>query len=207
LFITFEGIDGAGKTTQLQRLKARLERLGKRVVATREPGGTPLGERLRSLLLDPHQHPPAAATEVLLYAASRAQLVTEVIRPALAEGAIVLCDRFVDASLAYQGAGLEVGVETVRAVNHFATGGLRPDCTFLFDLPIEVSRQRLLEARGKAAVDRIEQRDTAYFERVRLAFLELAKADPKRIQVLDATRSVVELEQEIWGRIANEIVL
>ncbi|MCL6626996.1 dTMP kinase [Alicyclobacillus shizuokensis] len=200
MFISFEGIDGAGKTTQCDRLAARLQSLGKPLTRVREPGGTPLGERIRALLLDVNEA-PAAATEVLLYAASRAQLVQQVIRPALAEGRVVLCDRFVDASLAYQGAGLGLGVEPVRAVNEMATGGLLPDVTFLLDLPVAVGRARLA-ASGQPR-DRMEQRDEAYFERVRAALLDIAGADSRRVRVVDATQPEDAIEKEIWNHIAN----
>ncbi|WP_217994684.1 dTMP kinase [Alicyclobacillus kakegawensis] len=203
MFISFEGIDGAGKTTQCDRLAARLQSLGKPLTRVREPGGTQLGERIRALLLDVDEA-PAAATEALLYAASRAQLVQQVIRPALAEGRVVLCDRFVDASLAYQGAGLGLGVEAVRAVNQMATGGLLPDVTILLDLPVAVGRARLV-ASGQPR-DRIEQRDEAYFERVRQALLDIAGADSRRVQVVDATLPEDAIEQEIWNHIANWFV-
>ncbi|MCL6633049.1 MAG: dTMP kinase [Alicyclobacillus herbarius] len=202
-FISFEGIDGAGKTTQWRRLVQRLEELGWPVKAVREPGGTPLGERIRGLLLDIDTS-PSAVTEALLYAASRAELVAQVIRPALAEGVTVVCDRFVDASLAYQGAGLGLGMDMVEQMNRVATGGLKPDCTFLFDLPVDVSLERLAQA-GQPA-DRIERRGRAYFERVRQALLEIAEKNPERVRIIDATKPVETIEQEIWNQIANWFV-
>jgi dTMP kinase len=203
VFITFEGLDGAGKSTQIDRLAGRLRAQGLQVVCTREPGGTPLGDRLRNILLDPQETDLDARTEALLYAASRAQLVAQVIRPALAAGAIVLCDRYVDASLAYQGAGLGLGVDAVAGVNRFATAGLMPDVTFLFDVPVAVSRARVAEDRAGSGPDRIERRSDAYFQRVRDAFLRMAEQEPHRVVRLDATRPADELEQEIWARVQN----
>lgn len=203
VFITFEGIDGAGKSTQITRLQTRLEATGQHVLWTREPGGTPIGDVIRELLLSAESESMVAKSEALLYAASRAQLVGEVIRPALEQGQIVVCDRFVDASIAYQGAGLGIGIELVREVNHFATGGLTPDLTFLFDLPVEESKVRVRKTRGAAAVDRIEQRDDEYFSTVRQAFLDIAAAQPERVKVLNALSSPDELEQEIWQSVSN----
>lgn len=203
MFITFEGLDGAGKTTQAERLRRKLAAAGWTVVATREPGGTPIGDQLRALLLHPEHRDMAPETEVLLYAASRAQLVRQVIRPALRTGAIVLCDRFVDASIAYQGAGLGVGEEAVAAVNRLATGGLRPDLTFLLDVPVEESRRRVRASRAGQGLDRIEQRDSAYFHRVRESFLRLAAAEPGRIRVLDGRLPADAVEQEIWAVVVN----
>lgn len=201
LFVTFEGLDGAGKSTQIERLSHRLQELGKTPVTTREPGGTEIGDQLRSLLLDPTQRNLSPETEVLLYGSSRAQLLHEVIRPALAVGKMVICDRYVDASLAYQGAGLGVGVEQVAAVNGFATGRLEPDLTFLFDLPVEVGLLRVQHSRAQLPMDRIEQRSDEYFSRVRNEFLRIARDNPHRVIVVDATRSQSELEQEIWQHI------
>ncbi|SFV00075.1 dTMP kinase [Alicyclobacillus macrosporangiidus] len=203
MFITFEGLDGAGKSTQIERLRARLEGSGRRVVCTREPGGTPLGDSLRALLLDPARRDIAPRTEALLYAASRAQLLWERVGPALARGDVVLCDRYVDASLAYQGEGLGLGMDAVAAVNRFATGGLTPDLTFLLDVPVAVSRGRVRTGRGQA--DRIEQRGDEYFSRVRDAFLRIATAEPERVVVLDGTLDAQALEQEIWSRVEKRL--
>ncbi|MCL6598758.1 MAG: dTMP kinase [Alicyclobacillus macrosporangiidus] len=203
MFITFEGLDGAGKSTQIERLRARLEASGRRVMCTREPGGTPLGDALRALLLDPARRDIAPRTEALLYAASRAQLLWERVRPALARGDVVLCDRYVDASLAYQGEGLGLGMDAVAAVNRFATGGLKPDLTFLLDVPVAVSRGRVQAGRGQA--DRIEQRGDEYFSLVRDAFLRIAAAEPERVVVLDGTRDAQALEQEIWSRVEKKL--
>lgn len=204
MFITFEGLDGAGKSTQIRRIEARLQALGQQVLCTREPGGTATGDRVRQLLLDP-ESTILGETEVLLYAASRAQLVREVLRPALARGETILCDRYVDASLAYQGAGLGLGVAEVARVNHFATGGLQADLTFLFDVPVAVSQVRVVDSRRGAQADRIEQRSTAYFSAVREQFLAIAQGAPERVQIVDATRPEGDIEQEIWAAITKRI--
>lgn len=205
LFITFEGLDGAGKSTQIERVSQRLHKIGKSVVVTREPGGTEIGDALRSLLLNPNQRNLAPETEVLLYAASRGQLLHEVIRPALHEGKMVICDRYVDASLAYQGAGLKIGVEPVSTVNQYATAGLQPDLTFLFDVPVEVGLGRVQRSRSGAALDRIERRGEEYFNRVRNEFLRIAKDNPHRVVVIDATHSPDDLEQEIWRELEKHL--
>lgn len=203
MFITFEGLDGAGKSTQIQRLQVRFQALGQRVVMTREPGGTAVGDRLRELLLDAGQTQLAPRTEALLYAASRAQLLHEVIHPALARGELVICDRYVDASIAYQGAALGLGTAAVAVVNQFATSQLQPDLTFLLDLPVTTSRHRVFNSRKGQDPDRIEQRSVDYFERVRDAFLKIAKDAPERVHILDATQPVDVLEQEIWRVVSN----
>lgn len=205
MFITFEGLDGAGKSTQIHRLSNTLEHQGQQVVATREPGGTPIGDEIRRLVLDPNERQMAPTAEALLYAASRAQLLHQVVLPALAAGKIVLCDRYVDASLAYQGAGLQLGVAQVAAVNLFATSGLRPQLTFLFDVSVSTSQQRVHQSRGDVQPDRIERRDPAYFERVRDEFHRIAQAEPDRVVVLDATLSPDALEQEIWAVVSKRI--
>lgn len=197
-FITFEGVDGAGKTTQVERIESRLRDSGFRVLRTREPGGTPIGDLIRELLLNPSNSAMTARTEALLYAASRSQHVDEQIRPALEQGYVVLCDRFVDASIAYQGAGLELGEDAVWRINQFALDGLEPDITIMFELPPEEATRRLSMSRKGHALDRIERRDKAYFDRVREVFRRLAEENPKRIYSVDATLPVDELEQEIW---------
>lgn len=210
LFITFEGPDGSGKTTQIRRLAERLAANGRDIVLTREPGGTPIGDRIRELILSPAHTEMMDEAEILLYAASRAQHVREVIRPALARGAVVLCDRYVDASIAYQGYGLERDPEQVAAINRFATGGLRPHRTYLLDVPAEVSRERLLARSGPAGqgLDRIEQKAKEYHERVREGFLRIAKAEPQRVLLVDANRTVDRIAAEIeddWNRFTSKL--
>lgn len=179
-FITFEGVDGAGKSTQLQLLANRLQAAGYEVVTSREPGGTPAGEAIRRLLLG-REYELGVTAEVLLMAAARAAHVEEVIRPALGRGAIVLLDRYTDSSLAYQGGASGAGVEAVVQVNEFATGGLWPDLTIVLDLPVAVAWGRL----GNPS-DRMESRGISYQERVRNAYLQLATRWPARITVVEA---------------------
>ncbi|MFF2158902.1 dTMP kinase [Paenibacillus chitinolyticus] len=200
LFLTFEGPDGSGKTTQLQRLAESLQALGYDTVVTREPGGTPISDQIRSLVLTPDYKEMADHTEVLLYAASRAQHVREFIVPALKANRIVLCDRFVDASLAYQAYGLGISFDEVAAINRFATGGLEPTRTYLLDVPVETSRQRLLartQSAGGEGLDRIEQKGEAYHNRVREGFMKILEQNPKRICLIDADRTQDEIAHDI----------
>jgi dTMP kinase len=189
--IAFEGVEGAGKSTQLELLRRQLEGRGREVVVTREPGGTPVGERVRALLLDPEVeiHPRA---EALLFAAARAELVERVIRPALERGAVVLCDRYLDSSLAYQGGARGLGRGPVEEVNRLATGGLLPDLVVLLDLdPADGLRRR------QGDRDRIEAQDLEFHRRVREAFRALAAADPKRFAVVDAAAPVPEVAARV----------
>jgi dTMP kinase len=194
LFITFEGPDGAGKTTQVKAFAEALAQRGHDVLVTREPGGTAISDKIRELILDPSHREMDDVTEALLYAASRAQHVREKVLPALARGKVVVCDRFVDASMAYQGFGLGLPVHKIKEINEFATGGLVPDRTYLLDLPVAVGRERL---HTRAGLDRIEQKEAAYHERVREGFHTLAKEHPARIRVIDANQSVEAVAQEV----------
>lgn len=191
-FITVEGPDGAGKTTQLQLLADHLKAEGYEIVMTREPGGTRIGNEIRSLILNPDFKEMDEMTEILLYAASRAQHVNELIRPALEAGKIVLCDRFIDASIAYQGYGLGYSIEQVQEINRQATNDLTPDRTYLFDLTVADSKRRMVE---RGALDRIEQRDDDFRQRVYEGFLTLAEQEPERIQLVDANHSIDDLQQ------------
>jgi dTMP kinase len=184
VFITLEGPDGSGKSSLLPRLADVLRRGGCEVVTTREPGSTPLGEQVRRLVLDTEPRiDRTGLADALLFAAARAQHVAEVIRPDLARGAVVVCDRYADSSLAYQGAGSGVPMDELRAVQRFATGGLVPDLTILLDLPVEAGL-----GRKSAEVTRFEAfQDVAYHERVRAAFLSFAAAEPDRYAIVDAT--------------------
>lgn len=208
LFVTFEGIEGCGKTTQAARLKAALEKKGRQVILTREPGGTPVGAKLREILLDPMTKHLVPLAELLLYEADRAQHVSETIRPALEAGKVVLCDRYIDASTAYQGAARGVAAETVVDLNRIATGGLVPALTLLLDLPAEISvdraRQRAINAGSKP--DRFEREALGFHEAVRSGYLELAKKNPERFVKIAADRSVEEIEREVlevvWGKLS-----
>ena len=185
-FISLEGGEGAGKSTLLAGLRACIEARGVDLLLTREPGGTALGEAVRGIVLDPALRGMAAETELLLMFASRAQLVRELIEPALAAGRWVLCDRFTDASYAYQGGGRGQPVERIQALEQWATGGLAPDITLLLDLPVATGRAR---AAGRGEADRIEVEADAFFERVRAAYRARAAAQPQRFRVIDASHS------------------
>ena len=195
LFVTFEGGEGSGKSTQVQRLAARLRALGHETVVTREPGGTPLGEGIRALLLDPGRRPGPLA-EAFLMEAARAELVADVIRPSLDSGRIVLCDRYDDSTLAYQGGGRRLDAALLQAMNRAATGGLVPDLTLLFDLEPERGLARRAEAAG--ATNRLDREPLEFHRRVRACYLELAAADPARWVVVDASLPAEALEARIW---------
>lgn len=191
-FITFEGIDGSGKSTQLRMLASELRLRGREVVTTREPGGTPLGNRLREALLDAQEQVDPLA-ELLLYAADRAQHVRRLLRPALEAGHFVLSDRYADATVAYQGAGRGFPEALIAEVVALATGGLMPDLTLVFDLDVEESRRRALKrARDKNRQDRLEAEAADFHRRVRDAYLNIAAAEPERVRIIDANGSVQE---------------
>jgi dTMP kinase len=191
MFITFEGIEGSGKTTQQRLVAEHLRSLGKTVVATKEPGGTPLADRIRAILLDSANVIDPIA-EVFLFAASRRQHTTEVIEPALARGEIVLCDRYADSTLAYQGFGRLIDLDRLRALNHWATDALVPHVTLLFDLPEEVGLTRANSRNANAAQDegRFEAEDLRFHRRVREGYLAMAVAEPDRYRIVDANGSV-----------------
>jgi dTMP kinase len=190
-FITFEGPEGSGKTTQLRLLAQRLRSAGYEVVETQEPGGTRIGAAIRSLLLDESNHDLRPLTELLLMFASRAQNVDEVILPALAAGKIVLCDRFTDSTVAYQGAGRGLGADTVYDLDRIACRGLVPHLTLLIDIGVEEGLQR-------AARTRMEQQSTAFHKIVRETFLQLAQEDPRRIRLIDGTRDREAVAADVW---------
>ncbi len=194
LFITLEGPEGAGKSTNREYLAARLREQGIDVLLTREPGGTPLAERVRELLLAPSDEPMASDTELLLVFAARAQHLAQVIVPALERGAVVLCDRFTDATYAYQGGGRGLDVERIAQLETFVQGSLRPDLTLVFDLPVEVGLSRAA-ARGR--LDRFEQEGRGFFEAVRATYLQRAEAAPARYRILDASQSLEAVQRDL----------
>lgn len=193
LFITFEGPDGAGKTTQIEKFAAYLEEQNRPFLLTREPGGTRISDAIRALILHPEHTEMINETEVLLYAASRAQHVKEKIVPALNEGLTVLCDRFVDASVAYQGYGLGIDIKKIVFINDFATGGLTPDRSYFIDISPDHARKRLVQRSGHKALDRIEQKDIQYHEKVRQGFLQLYERNQERVCLIDGHQSVDDI--------------
>ena len=196
-FRTFEGGEGCGKSTQVRRLKDALERRGLKVLLTREPGGTPLAERVRAILKDESDDPPCDRAELLLFLAARAQLVRNVIRPALDAGTWVVSDRFSDSTIAYQGYGRGLPREVIRAANDFACEGLKPDLTLFLDVDPETSRARMRgrEAATNTSADRIELAGDDFHARIRKGFLEMAAAEGDRIVTIDASGT----EDEVWG--------
>ncbi|MEM7145528.1 MAG: dTMP kinase [Verrucomicrobiota bacterium] len=201
LFITFEGSEGCGKSTQIDVLGRRLGVAGHEFLVTREPGGTAVGETIRELLQYREEgEGMTAESEVLLFAASRAQLVREVVAPAVAAGKVVIADRFMDSTTVYQGVARRLGGEAVGMINGFAVGDCVPDVTFLLDMDSETAHARATAASGEAGrKDRMESQPLSFYEDVRAGYLELAKAEGGRICVLDATRKVDEIGAEIWG--------
>lgn len=196
--VTLEGGEGAGKSSALATLRERIEARGLNVLATREPGGTPLGEALRALVLDKAQHGLCAESELLLMFASRAQLVREVIEPALAAGSWVVSDRFTDASYAYQGAGRGQPAARIADLERWAADGLVPDLTLLLDVPVA---QGLARAQGRGEPDRFEQEQAGFFERVRAGYRERAAAEPRRVRVIDASRDMGSVRADVVAAI------
>ena len=198
IFISFEGVDGCGKSTQIKELRRRLRRLGDRLVLTREPGGTVLGEDIRKIL-QPTDDTRAitARAELLLFAASRAQLVTEVLEPALSEGKHVVADRFLDSTTIYQGEARGLDRETVRNINRFAVGTCMPDITFLMDIDPSDMRQRLASRAGPG-LDRFEKLPESFFHDVRKGYLALAKGEPNRFVIIDAMEKIGKISDLIW---------
>ena len=204
-FITFEGTEGGGKSTQIELLAARLRAAGFTVRQLREPGGTPIGEEIRHTLKhSPHNHAMTAEAELLLMNASRAQLVREIIRPALAAGEIVLCDRFYDSTIAYQGYGRGLDRAKVREVIEFAVGATKPDLTLLLHVPRAVSESRRAHRNAATGLvrDRFEEADSAFFQRVEAGFLAIAAAEPHRVKLITATAAIPAVSEQIWALVA-----
>lgn len=204
LFITFEGPDGAGKTTQLVMLAERLSQEGYDVLCTREPGGTGISDKIREMLLDPANKEMHGRTEALLYAAARAQHVSEVIIPALQADKMVLCDRFVDSSLAYQGWGRGLPMDMLYAINHFAADDLQPDMTLLLDIRPEEANARVANRCGGIR-DRIEEEQDGFRQRVYQGFCELARMHTARIIYIDACRPIEDVHREIWTHVGKRL--
>lgn len=205
IFISFEGSEGSGKTTQIDRLAKHLESAGYEVLVTREPGGTEIGEEIRHLLKHADSgNNMCPETELLLFAASRAQLVREVIIPALKNNMIVLCDRFLDSTTVYQGVARKIAKDPVQIINQFAIGNLVPDLTIVLDLPAEVGLARI-KKRSASAPDRMEQENVEFYQAVREGYLVLAKSLPDRFVVIDGTAGQEVIEKNIWDVISSHI--
>lgn len=204
-FITFDGIDGCGKTTQISLLEVKLKEKGYNVFITREPGGTPLSEKIRSILIDKDNRGMVRECEAFLYLASRAQLMREFILPTLEEGGIVLCDRFSDATIAYQGYGRDISIELLKKMDTFATGGRKPDLTFILDLSVEEAIRRRKKM-GKES-DRLESEKREFFEKVRSGYLTLAREEPERIYMLDGTMKVETLSLHIFSIVEKRLAM
>jgi len=206
VFITFEGMDGCGKTTQMRRLAKRLRKNGRRVLETAEPGGTEIGSQIRKILLDSANHALSPTAELLLYFASRAQNVDQSILPALSDGAVVLSDRFTDSSLVYQGCGRGLGADTVLALDRIACRGLKPDLTLLIDVDLATSLARA-EARNLRGnrTDRMEEQGAAFYEKVRDAYLALAAKEPDRFHIIDGRDKQDSVAAQIWGVVSAHV--
>lgn len=191
LFITFEGTDGCGKTTQIEMLKDYFEKQGRTVLLTREPGAKGLGTKLREILLN-YDGEVSPVCESFLFLADRAQHVDTIIKPAVARGEVVLCDRHTDSTVAYQGYGRELDIEQIKMLNNIATSGLKPDLTFIFDIDIDTAQKRV----GKNK-DRMESAGIEFFKRVRNGYLEIAKQEPERVKVLDGSKSIETIHNEL----------
>jgi dTMP kinase len=204
IFITIEGPDGSGKTTALQQVVPRLQQeMNRKVVATREPGGSPIAEKIRSLILDPSHTDMDSRTEALLYAASRRQHLIEKVLPVLESGDVIFCDRFVDSSIAYQGYARGIGEEGIREINQFATEGIEPNVTLYIDVPAEVGIQRIHANLDEREYNRLDQEKLAFHEKVRAGYLQLAKANPERIVVVDGTMNREEVAEACYHIIKN----
>ncbi|MFL6588819.1 MAG: dTMP kinase [Chthoniobacterales bacterium] len=205
VFITFEGSEGCGKSTQVVRLAARLEQAGIRTLVTREPGGTAIGEKIRDLLqFAPESFAMTPETELLLFEASRSQLVREVIAPALGQGTAVISDRFFDSTTVYQGVARKLPPEIVQTLNAFAIGDAQPDVTFILDVDVETARKRMLRrVRPVEVKDRMEQEPIEFYERVCAGYSELARREPNRFIVIDGTQSADAIELQTWNTFSD----
>ena len=203
--ISFEGSEGSGKTTQIARLAKRIQQLGHDVISTREPGGTEIGEQIRNIIVHNSKGDEMCAeTELLLFAAARAQLVRETIAPALLRGAIVISDRFLDSSTVYQGIGRNLAADPVAQINRFAVGNVMPDLTIVIDVPEEVSLARLKQ-RASDLPDRMERENIDFYKKVREGYLVLAKGMPERFIVVDGTKTAEAIEKKIWSEVQTRL--
>ncbi len=209
LFITFEGVEGSGKTTQIQRLKKYLTQKGIPCKVTREPGGCPIGEKVRKILLNPDHREMVPMSELLLYEAARAQHVKEVIEPFLKKGGVVLCDRFSDATIAYQGYGRKIDVKWIERLNHLSSLGIKPDVTFLLDCPSDVGLKRALKRNRtlkQEKEERFEKEKIQFHQRVRKGYLAIAKKEPRRVKVIDTRQGEDKVFEKIRKNVDNLLV-
>jgi len=202
MFITFEGLDFSGKSTQVGLLADTLSQSGAKTLILRDPGGTAIGERIRAVLLDRELLDMSDYAELFLFSASRSQLVQEIIKPALQNGTIVVCDRFYDSTTAYQGWGRGLSLDAIKTINRVAADGLLPAITYYIDIPVSEIELRMV--RQKAGADRMEMSGRAFYERVRKGFLQLAKEEP-RFEVIDGRMSIEEIRQKVWDRFQREL--
>lgn len=209
LFITFEGVEGSGKTTQIQRLKKYLTQKGIPCTVTREPGGVPIGEKIRRILLDPNHHKMVPMAELFLYEAARAQHVKEVIKPFLKKGRIVLCDRFSDATLAYQGYGRRIDLKWIARLNRLASQGIKPDVTFLLDCPTDLGLKRALhrnQTLKQEREERFEREEIQFHQRVRKGYFAIAKKEPRRMKVIDTREGEERVFEKIRKIVDNLLI-
>jgi dTMP kinase len=207
VLISFEGSEGSGKSTQIAYLAEHLQRIGRKVVSTREPGGTEIGEQVRNIIVHNSKGDEMCAeTELLLFAASRAQLVREIIAPNLMKGVIVLCDRYIDSSTVYQGVARNLSLDPVQQINQFAVGNVLPDLTIVLDVPTRVSLARINQ-RASDLPDRMERENIEFYKKVRNGYLVLARSLPKRFYVIDGTLPEKEIRTRIWDEVKNRIGL
>ncbi len=206
LFITFEGVEGSGKTTQIQRLKKYLTHRGIHCKVTREPGGCPIGEKIRKILLNPDHREMIPMTELLLYEAARAQHVIEIIKPFVEKEGVVLCDRFSDATLAYQGYGRRIDLKWIERLNHLSSHGIRPDVTFLLDCPSDVGLKRAIQrnrALKREREERFEREEIQFHRRVRKGYLAIARKEPRRVKVIDTRQGEEKVFEKIQKIVDN----
>lgn len=209
LFITFEGIEGCGKSTQVRLLSDALNWKGVPCLVAREPGGTTIGAKIREILLNPDHKGMSAEAELLLYAADRSQHVRETIKPAVDADKVVICDRFTDATLAYQGFGRGLDMALIHELNRIASLGISPELTFLLDCPVEIGIERALDRnskKGHARDDRFEREAIAFHQKVRDGYLNIARAEPDRVKVIDACRDVESVHKDIWSIIEDRMI-
>ena len=203
MLITFEGLDFSGKTTQIKLLVEKLKSYGNDVIVVREPGGTPISEKIREILLDKKNLEMTQVAEILLFSAARNQLVNQVMKPALEAGKVVICDRYYDSTTAYQGFGRGVNLDDVKRINKIATLGVVPDITFFVDIPIDEIKRRIEIA--KSSTDRMESSGDSFYERARKGFFEIAESEPERFHIMDGLKNVETIHNEIWKAVNDKM--